>query len=56
MFGVRLAIQLPLWLTGQAALLGLVNIPLGLPLYVGVLWITWRLVRTSASDPSEPLA
>jgi hypothetical protein len=50
MFGLRLAIQVPLWMTGQVALLGLANIPLGLPLYVGVLWITWRLVR----DPVPP--
>jgi hypothetical protein len=52
MFGIRLAVQVPLWLAGQAAILGLANIPLGLPLYVAVLWITWRLVRDPRPSPA----
>lgn len=56
LFGIRLAVQVPLWLAGQAALLGLANIPLGLPLYVVALWTTWRLIRNPAPLPGSASA
>jgi hypothetical protein len=45
MFVVRLAVQVPLWLAGAAAVLGLANVVLGLPLFAAVLWLTWAIVR-----------
>ncbi|MDQ1287327.1 MAG: hypothetical protein QG622_892 [Actinomycetota bacterium] len=51
MFGVRLAVQVPLWMAGAAAALGFANVVLGLPLFGLVMWLTWAIVR----DP-EPLA
>lgn len=52
MFGVRLLVEVPLWLAGAAVLLGLANIPLGLPLYAATLWVTWRLVRDEPATES----
>lgn len=49
MFVVRLAVQVPLWMAGAAAVLGLVNVVLGLPLFTAVLWLTWAIVR----EPGE---
>jgi hypothetical protein len=45
MFALRLAVQLPLYYTGQAQLLGATKLIMGLPLYAAVLWVTWLLVR-----------
>jgi hypothetical protein len=45
MFALRLAVQLPLYYTGQAQLLGATKLIMGLPLYASVLWVTWLLVR-----------
>ena len=60
MFVFRLAIQVPLWLAGAAAALGLVNVVLGLPLFGAVIWLTWQIVRrvpvVAPLDPAaEPL-
>ena len=44
-FAVRLAVQVPLYLAGRAEALGVVNIPLGLPLFGLAVWLTWVLVR-----------
>lgn len=58
MFGVRLLVQVPLWLAGAATTLALVNIGLGLPLFGIVVWLTWVLVRrvpavTAAVEPTR---
>jgi hypothetical protein len=58
MFALRLAVQLPLWLAGAVTALGLVNIPLGVPLYAAVLWATWRMVQAdhvpvAGQDPAD---
>jgi len=45
MFAVRLAVQVPLWLAGAAAVLALANVVLGLPLFALVLWGTWAIVK-----------
>jgi Protein of unknown function (DUF3159) len=45
MFLVRLAVQVPLWMAGAAAALGLVNVLLGLPLFGLAMWLTWQIVR-----------
>ena len=45
MFAVRLAIQVPLYLAHQPAVLGAVNVPLGLPLFGIVVWLSWLILR-----------
>jgi hypothetical protein len=45
MFAVRLAVQIPLWIAGAAAALGLVNVVLGLPLFGLTIWWTWVIVQ-----------
>jgi hypothetical protein len=45
MFGVRLLVQIPLFLAGQTAALGFASIPLGLPLFAVAAYLTWLVVR-----------
>ncbi len=45
MFGIRLMVQIPLYLLGMTATLGLANVPLGLPLFALVAYLTWRVIR-----------
>lgn len=45
MFGARLAVQVPLYLAGEVALLGSARLAMGLPLFALVMWFTWLLVR-----------
>jgi hypothetical protein len=49
MFGIRLAVQLPLYLMGEDALvaLGTARVALGVPLYLVVLWVTYRVLKAS---------
>ena len=46
---LRLVIEVPLYVSGNAAALATTKLILGVPLYAGVLWITWLLVRTAWS-------
>lgn len=45
MFGVRVAVQIPLYLAGLTAVLGGVNVALGLPLFAVTIWLSWLLLR-----------
>lgn len=45
LFALRLGVQVPLYLAGQAAALGATKLLMGLPLYAAVLWVTWLMVR-----------
>jgi hypothetical protein len=45
LFGLRLAVQLPLYLAGAVVALGIARTAMGLPLFGLALWLTWRLVR-----------
>lgn len=46
MFGIRLAVQIPLYLTEQVALLGTLNaFVLGLPLFGLTVWLSWLVLR-----------
>ena len=49
MFVIRLTVQLPLYLLGDDALvaLGTARVALGVPLYLVVLWITYRVLKAS---------
>ena len=45
LFTLRLAVQLPLYLSGQTELLAATKLVMGVPLYAAMLWVTWLLVR-----------
>ncbi|HEY8719272.1 DUF3159 domain-containing protein [Pengzhenrongella sp.] len=49
MFGVRLAVQLPLYLGAQVGWLGTARLAMGVPLWALTMWVTWLLVRTPAA-------
>jgi len=46
LFALRLAIEIPLYLTAQVELLAAIKLITGVPLYAAVLWVTWLLGRT----------
>lgn len=46
LFGIRLAVEVPLYLAGETAALGTAKLILGVPFYALVLWITWIVVRS----------
>lgn len=46
LFAIRLAVEVPLFVAGEAALLGGLKLILGVPFYAAMLWVTWLLVRT----------
>ena len=45
LFGIRLAVEVPLYFAEATAALSVAKLILGVPLYALVLWITWILVR-----------
>jgi len=45
LFFARLAVQVPLYFAGAIAALGVMKIVMGIPLYVGAAYITYRLLR-----------
>jgi hypothetical protein len=45
LFGLRLVVQLPLYLAGAVVALGVAKTAMGLPLFGLGLWLTWLLVR-----------
>ena len=55
MFGLRFAIQLPLYLAGAVTALGLINIPLGLPLFAFTCWLSYLVIKRvpTARTPEE---
>jgi hypothetical protein len=44
-FLTRLAVQLPLYLSGAVVALGIAKTAMGIPLFALGLWLTWRLVH-----------
>jgi hypothetical protein len=51
LFSLRLAVQLPLYLAGAVAALGVVRISMGIPLFAVGIWLSWLILR-----PREPAA
>ncbi|PPF85222.1 DUF3159 domain-containing protein [Subtercola sp. Z020] len=47
LFALRLGVEGPLYLAGQAEALASVKLLLGVPLYAAMLWVTWLLVRAA---------
>ena len=45
--GLRLAVQLPLYFADIPEALAATKLVMGVPLYAGLLWVTWLLVRTA---------
>jgi hypothetical protein len=45
--GLRLAVQLPLYFADIPQALAATKLVMGVPLYAGLLWVTWLLVRTA---------
>jgi hypothetical protein len=54
LFALRLVIEVPLWLTAQVELLAGIKLITGVPLYAGLLWVTWLLVRTVFRNDGDP--
>lgn len=52
MFGLRLAVQVPLYLGASVGWLGTARLVMGVPLWALTLWLTWLLVRTPGSSPA----
>lgn len=52
MFALRLAVQVPLYLSAAVAWLGTARLAMGIPLWALVLYLTWLLVR----EPATPEA
>ena len=52
-FALRVAVQVPLWLTGQVAALGVAKLILGLPLFALGAWVTWRRLKDYSSVSSD---
>ena len=50
-FGLRLAVQVPIWLRGQEAVewLGTAKLAMGVPMFAVGLWLTWLLVGSRAA-------
>ena len=51
--GLRLAVQLPLYLADLPDALAATKLLMGVPLYLGLLWVTWMLVRTAWRPASD---
>ncbi len=52
LFGLRLLVQLPLYLSSEVAWLGTAKLLMGLPGTALALWVSWLLVRGSAAPPA----
>jgi Protein of unknown function (DUF3159) len=56
MFALRVGVQWPLYAAGATTTLGLVNIPLGIPLFLPVCAATWLILRSTHPVRAEPEA
>jgi Protein of unknown function (DUF3159) len=50
LFSLRLAVQLPLYLTGAIVALGVTRVAMGVPLFVVGIWLSWLILRTRQRD------
>ena len=50
LFGLRVAVQAPLWAAGAVAALGIAKLALGLPLFALGAWATWWGLRDYSSS------
>jgi hypothetical protein len=59
LFGLRLAVQLPLYLSGEVVGLGIARVVMGWPLFLLCLWLSWLVIKRAraqqrALEDSEP--
>lgn len=54
LFGLRLAVQVPLYTHSEVGWLGTARLVMGIPLWALVLWLTWVLVRRPHREVSPP--
>jgi hypothetical protein len=56
MFGLRLTVQVPLYLAGESGVqaLAMAKLVMGVPLYGATLWLTWLLLRSVYRGSSAP--
>jgi len=55
MFGLRIAVQLPLYLAGQVVALGVARLAMGWPLFLLCLYLSWVVVRRARQEqPAVP--
>lgn len=54
LFSLRLAVQLPLYLAGNLEWLGTAKLALGWPLYLAVVWVTYRAVTAAGAAENQP--
>jgi hypothetical protein len=54
--GLRLAVQVPLYVADLPDALAATKLLMGVPLYLGLLWVTWMLVRTAWQAPDDEAA
>ena len=50
LFSLRLAVQLPLYLTGAVVALGVTRVAMGVPLFAVGIWLSWLILRTPRGD------
>ena len=63
LFGLRLAVQLPLYLSESVVALGVARVAMGWPLFLLCLWLSWLVIRKAreqqraaeAAEAAEPV-
>jgi hypothetical protein len=45
LFSLRLSVQLPLYLAGAIAALGVARVSMGIPLFAVGIWLSWLILR-----------
>lgn len=53
LFAIRLGVEVPLYVAEATQALATMKLLLGVPLYAGVLWVTWLLMRTAYSNTAS---
>jgi hypothetical protein len=53
MFVLRVCVEVPLYLSGQVDALGVAKIILGYPLYLGVAYFCWQIIRKAPLPPVQ---
>jgi len=52
LFAIRLAVQYPIYVTGNVALLGTARLVMGYPLFFATAWATWLVIKNSPRSTS----
>ena len=53
LFALRLGVEVPLYLASETQALAVFKLILGVPLYAGLLWVTWLLMRVAYGKPAD---